>query len=55
MYLAGVLPESLSAFAMKDRLDLFDTLNINIRFKNGSIATISYFANGSKELKKRIS
>ena len=37
---------------MKNPQNLLDTLNINLSFKNGSIANISYFANGSKELKK---
>ena len=52
MYLADGLPKSLSAFAMEDSAGLLDTIVINIIFTNGSIATISYFANGSKELKK---
>ncbi len=52
MFIAGAFPVSLSAFAMEDSLGLSDTLNINIKFRNGSIATISYFSNGSKELKK---
>jgi predicted dehydrogenase/threonine dehydrogenase-like Zn-dependent dehydrogenase len=52
MYLAGALPESLSAFSMDDPAGLLDTITINLRFKNGSIACISYLANGSKELKK---
>lgn len=52
MYIAGALPESLSAFSMDGPYGNLDSLTINLRFKNGSIAAISYFANGSKELKK---
>jgi predicted dehydrogenase/threonine dehydrogenase-like Zn-dependent dehydrogenase len=52
MYLAGALPKSLSATAMEDPLGLLDTLNVNILFMDGSIANVSYFANGSKAMKK---
>lgn len=51
-FLAGSLVDSVSAFAMKDPLGTMDTLNINLLFQNKSIASISYFSNGSKELKK---
>ena len=37
---------------MKDSHALNDTLNVSLLFENGSIATISYFSNGSKKLKK---
>jgi predicted dehydrogenase/threonine dehydrogenase-like Zn-dependent dehydrogenase len=52
MFIAGSLPESLSANTMEDPQGLMDTLNVNIRFKNGSIANVSYFANGSKAMSK---
>jgi predicted dehydrogenase len=52
MFLAGSLPKSLSANAMEDPSGLLDTLNVNILFKDGSIANVSYFANGSKAMKK---
>ena len=52
MHLAGALPKSLSAAAMEDPRGLLDTLNVNILFTDGSIANISYFANGSKAMKK---
>ena len=52
MFIAGSLPESLCAQAMEDPIGLLDTLVVNIRFRNGSIASVSYFANGSKELDK---
>lgn len=51
-YLNGSLPEKLSAFAIPDVNNHNDTINISICFKNGSIGTISYFANGSRELPK---
>ena len=37
---------------MDDALHLNDTLVINLRFANGSIASISYFSNGNKNLEK---
>ncbi|UCE05017.1 MAG: bi-domain-containing oxidoreductase [bacterium] len=52
MYLANSKPESVSAFSMETAQNLCDTLVINLKFENGSVATISYFANGSKELQK---
>ena len=52
MFLANSDIEYVSAFVMSDPGNLMDTLNVNISFKNGSIATISYFANGSKNLNK---
>lgn len=52
MFFAGSKPKSLYAVEIPDPQNLMDTLNISIQFENGSIATISYYANGSKELKK---
>jgi len=52
MFLSSSSPSSLNAFAMETTTGLLDTLVANIKFKDGSIASISYFANGSKELKK---
>ena len=52
MFIAGSLPRSLSAFAMEDPAGLLDTLNVGILFRNGSTANVSYFANGSKAMKK---
>lgn len=52
MHLAGSQPVSVAAFAMDSTQQTQDTLVINLKFQNGSIATVSYFANGSKELAK---
>ena len=52
MYIAGSLPKSLTAYALNDSQGLLDTLNVSLNFKDGSIANVSYFANGSKKLKK---
>jgi len=52
MYLADSRPVALNAFASQDAQKLNDTLVVNLKFQNGSIATISYFSNGSKTLNK---
>jgi len=52
MCLAGAPPRCLFAAAAEDPRGLRDTLNVNLLFRNGSIANVSYFANGSKALKK---
>lgn len=52
MYLADSMPKSISANVMDSNFHMNDTLVINVKFKNGSIANISYFANGSKALAK---
>jgi predicted dehydrogenase/threonine dehydrogenase-like Zn-dependent dehydrogenase len=51
-FLAGSVIKTISANALKNSSELEDTLNINLGFENGSIANISYFSNGSKELTK---
>lgn len=51
-YLAGSPPASLWAAAMDDAPALLDTLNVSLRFQNGSIAAIAYYANGDKGLPK---
>lgn len=52
VYLNGSLPQTLSAISLPDPNGFNDTISISIQFENGSIGTISYFANGSKELPK---
>jgi polar amino acid transport system substrate-binding protein len=52
MFLVGSKPVSVYSSAIEDPLKLSDTINISLVFKDGSIANISYFANGSKLLNK---
>ena len=51
-YLSGSLPISVYANAMANPSNLNDTLNVSLMYQNGSIATISYFANGDKRIPK---
>lgn len=51
-HLAGSQPVSVYAASLDESRGLDDTLNISLVFKNGSIGTISYFANGSDALPK---
>jgi predicted dehydrogenase/threonine dehydrogenase-like Zn-dependent dehydrogenase len=51
-FLSGSLPVSVYANAMADPSNLNDTLNVTLTYQNGSIGTISYFANGDKILAK---
>jgi len=51
-FLSGSLPVSVYAKAMADSSNLNDTLNITLAYQDGSIGTISYFANGDKRLPK---
>ena len=37
---------------MSDPQNLEDVVNINLEFENGSVGTISYFANGAKSVAK---
>lgn len=51
-WLAGSSPESVSAVAIPDPNALNDVVSIQIKMVNGSIASIGYYANGSKALSK---
>lgn len=51
-FIAGSKIKAVSANAMSTADHLRDTLGIQLHFDNGSIATISYFSNGNKELGK---
>lgn len=51
-FVNGSLPDKVQAFAMPDPAGHQDTVSINVLFRNGSIGTISYFANGPKHLPK---
>lgn len=52
MHIAGAPISRVAAFTMDDVKDHCDTLTVNLKFTNGSIAAISYYANGSKQMKK---
>ncbi|TSA25917.1 oxidoreductase [bacterium] len=52
MFIAGAKIKSVSAFVMDDAKNFMDTLTVNLNFENGSIASIAYYSNGSKALKK---
>ena len=51
-WMCGALPTMIFASALPDPHGLNDTVSISLSFANGSIGTISYFANGSKDLPK---
>lgn len=51
-FINGSLPVAVYAQALPDPHHLKDTLTITLTFANGSIGTISYFANGPKNLPK---
>jgi polar amino acid transport system substrate-binding protein len=51
-FLSDSLPVTVHANAMVDQDNLNDTLHISLAYKNGSIGTISYLANGDKRLPK---
>lgn len=52
MFLAESPIVSVSADAMQDTNNLNNTVVINLKMKNGSIASINYFANGNKAVPK---
>ena len=51
-FMAGAMPTHVQAMAMEDPLGHQDTLTISLKFQNGSIGSIHYYANGSKGLAK---
>lgn len=51
-HLAGASITAVSASAMKDANGLNNTVVMNLEFANGSVASISYFSNGSKAVSK---
>lgn len=51
-FIAGSPISKVSANALKDVKNLNDTVSISLAFENGSVASISYFSNGSKKLNK---
>jgi polar amino acid transport system substrate-binding protein len=51
-FIAGSSINKVEANALKDANNLNDTVSISLGFENGSVASISYFSNGSKQLSK---
>jgi len=51
-FMNGSLPVSLSGVYLPNPDNLEDIVSINLRFRNGSIGTISYFSNGSRAVYK---
>ncbi|MCK4409801.1 MAG: bi-domain-containing oxidoreductase, partial [Candidatus Eisenbacteria sp.] len=51
-FMNGSLPVEVSAAVMDEPDHLEDTVNMSLRFANGSVGTVSYFANGSPKLPK---
>jgi polar amino acid transport system substrate-binding protein len=51
-FIAGSSIAKVSANALRDANNLLDTVSISLAFENGSVASISYFSNGSKKLNK---
>jgi polar amino acid transport system substrate-binding protein len=51
-WLSSARPTHVHAVALPDPDGLQDTLSINLQFADGSIGTVSYFANGSREMPK---
>jgi predicted dehydrogenase/threonine dehydrogenase-like Zn-dependent dehydrogenase len=52
VYLAGSKCQALSAFYLSTPVNIRDSVVINMSFKNGSIASISYFSNGNNSMPK---
>ena len=51
-FVSGSLPVSVYASSIRDQNALNDTLSVQIKYQNGSIGNIHYFANGSKDVPK---
>jgi predicted dehydrogenase len=51
-FINGSLPVSVYAAALDDANNHNDTLTVSLKYQNGSIGSIQYFANGSKSLAK---
>lgn len=52
MHISNSSPTMLTAFSVNDPLALNNTLSVIIKFKNGSVASINYYANGNADLNK---
>jgi polar amino acid transport system substrate-binding protein len=51
-FFAGSCPKRVFSSVLPDPMNLNDTLAINIEFKNGSVGTVMYYANGPKSMPK---
>lgn len=51
-HISGSKIKSVAANAIKSAEDLLDNVTINLEMQNGSIASICYFSNGSKQVSK---
>ncbi|WP_017548152.1 bi-domain-containing oxidoreductase [Salinicoccus carnicancri] len=51
-YISGSEISDYEIVSMNDRNDTFDTFSIILKFKDGSIANINYYANGNKSYPK---
>lgn len=51
-HVSGSIPGSVYAAAMDDPSNCLDTVTISLRYLNGSVGSINYFANGSQKLPK---
>ncbi len=51
-FIAGSPITKAEANALNDANNLIDTVSMSLSFENGSVASISYFSNGSKQLNK---
>lgn len=52
MFIADSPIESVSALALDESIETQDSVVITLSFRNGSVASINYFSNGSKKLPK---
>ena len=52
MHIAASPIKSVSAYATNDANALMDTVAINLKFENGSIASVNYLSNGNKNVPK---
>lgn len=51
-FIAGSKASIINAFSLKRKPSLNDSVTINIEYLNGSIANISYYSNGNKNVSK---
>ena len=52
IFLAGSKAQAVSAMPLQQNPQKNDTLSVQLQFENGSIATIQYYSNGSKQMPK---